>query len=93
LSKQHILDVAVTLSLRAGYHNLTRKAIADAAEVATGTVSYHFGAMEKLQNAVMREAVQKRYLLIVAQGLTNANWYAQHAPEELRKAAAKFLAA
>jgi hypothetical protein len=49
--------------------------------------------MEKLQNAVMREAVQKRYLLIVAQGMANANRYAQQAPEELRKAAAKFLAA
>lgn len=93
MSRQYILDSAVTLALRIGYSNLTRKAVANHAGVATGTVSYHFGAMEKLQNAVMREAVQKRYLLIVAQGMANANRYAQQAPEELRKAAAKFLAA
>jgi AcrR family transcriptional regulator len=93
MSKQLILDVAIMLSLRSGYHNLTRQTIAAEAGVATGTVSYHFGAMEKLRDAVMREAIRKRYLLIVAQGLTNANWYAQNAPEELRKAAAKFLAA
>jgi AcrR family transcriptional regulator len=93
MSKQFILDSAVSISLHKGYHNITRRSVAEAAGVATGTVSYHFVSMEKLRNAVMQEAIKRRYLLIIAQGLTNSNWYAQHAPEELRKAAAKFLAA
>lgn len=93
MSKSTILDAAVSLASRVGYTNITRKAVAEKAGVANGTVSYHFVSMEKLENAVMKRAIETGLIAIIAQGLVAKHRAARLAPQELKDAAAKLLAA
>lgn len=89
--RELIIDAALALAAKVGYQNITQQAVAIAAGVAKGTVTYHFVAMIKLQDAVMKRAVETNDLRIIAQGLTGRNWYALHADESVRKNAALFL--
>ena len=65
--KATILGAAVTLARKNGLHRLTRLDIATSAECGTGTVSYHFGDMDGVTNAVVEYAVQHEVLEILAQ--------------------------
>jgi AcrR family transcriptional regulator len=65
--KATILGAAVTLARKHGLHRLTRLEIAHSAECGTGTVSYHFGDMDGMTNAVVEYAVQHEVLEILAQ--------------------------
>lgn len=65
--KATILGAAVTLARKNGLHRLTRLDIATAAECGTGTVSYHFGDMDGITNAVVAYAVEYEVLEILAQ--------------------------
>lgn len=90
--KDTITDAALALAEKVGYQNVTQQALATAAGVAKGTVTYHFTSMSKLQDAVIKRAVEVENLRVVAQGLTGRNWYALHASEKIRTAAARQLA-
>lgn len=83
-----ILRAAVILSTRDGYANITRDQIAEFAGVASGTVTYHFGDMNALRAAVMRFAVDKEVLKIVADGLADGNLIARKASDQLKRRAA-----
>lgn len=65
--KSRILVEAVMLATKRGLHRLTRLNVAIAAECGVGTVSYHFGDMDGLTNAVVEYAVQHEVLEILAQ--------------------------
>lgn len=93
MSREHILDAAIYVARRSGLRGITRKAVATRAKVANGTVSYHFVTMEKLLDAVMREAVAIAILPLIAEGLTLGHRRARLAPQELKDAAAKLLTA
>lgn len=84
--KRDILDAAVRLAHRGGYHILTRDRVAAEAGVATGLVSTYY-TMPALKSAVMRYAVKMRLLSIVAQGLTSNDPVALQAPRDVRLAA------
>lgn len=87
-----ILKAALTLAVSVGFNRLTRSQVAKEAEVAPGSVSYHFEDMKGLQTAVMREAIDKRNLAVVAQGLIARNRIALYAPADLRAEALKSAA-
>lgn len=91
-TKQIILDTATALSEKHGFRNVTRLQIATKAGIASGTVSYHFGTMVELQNAIMSHAVESKNTKILAQGLGEAHPVAIRAPQTLRVAASKVLA-
>lgn len=93
MSKSLMLDNAVSLAMRVGFQNVTRKMLAERSGTANSTVSYHFGSMEKLQAAIIRRAIEKRLLVVVAQGLTARECHALQAPQELKDAAARIIAA
>lgn len=73
------------------YRRVTRAAIAKHAGVATGSVSYHFKSMKKLQDAIVERAVEGKVLKVVAQALANRHPVAAKAPEVVRKAAVALL--
>lgn len=89
--KLSILQAAVIEARHHGYANVTREAIAQRAECATGLVSHYFGTMVDLKRAIMSEAVRTRELRIIAQGIADGHPKAKRAPEELRHAALKHL--
>lgn len=91
--KQHILDGAVQIAQRVGFRHVTRRLAATKADCALATVSYHFGSIPKLHDAIMRRAVEMRILSVVAQGLAEKHRAAMDAPYSVRQAAAKLIAA
>lgn len=86
-----ILAAAIKLATRKGFHALTRDAIATEADVSSGLVSKYFGKMDKVRDAIMREAVTREILPIVAAGILSRNRVAMRAPEPLRKRAVESL--
>ena len=91
-TKQQILTAAMGLAGRQGFRNVTRAAIASRVGIATGTVSYHFETMAKLQDAIMSHAVEVSNVIVVAQGLAEGHKAAKAAPNSLRLEAAKLMA-
>lgn len=89
--KEQILEEALKLATKRGYKNLTRHAVADAAGCSTALVSHYFNTFVQLERAVMRAAVTRGILPIIAQGITRQDAQALKAPFELRKAALQSL--
>lgn len=89
--KGQILAEAVRASDIYGYANVTRQMIADALNLAPGLVSHYFGTMDDLRAAVMREAVSRELLRIVAQGVINKHPVAQRARRDLKTRALAFI--
>lgn len=90
---RRILEAAVSLAGEVGYLKITREAVADRAEVATGSVNNAYGTMDGLRDAVMAAAVERGLAAIVAQGLAASHPAARSAPQALKDSALRSLAA
>lgn len=82
--RAQILDEALRCAEACGYANITRQMVADRLKLAPGLVSHYFGTMEDLRRTVMRHAIQRELLRIVAQGVVAKHPVAMRAPKELR---------
>lgn len=69
MSKEHILQTAYKMAQRDGFASLTRDGVAAEAGVAMGSVNHHYGTMQSLRDAVMRQAVESEELDLIAQGI------------------------
>ncbi len=87
-----LLDAAVTVARRDGFNSMTRNSIAEQAGVSPPLVSRYLGTMKQLKRDVMRSAVQRSILPIVAQGLALGDPHAMKAPFDLRERAARSIA-
>lgn len=65
---KRMMDAAISLSEEDSYQWITREAVAARAGVSPGTISHHFGSMANLKRAVLREAIKRRALKIIAEG-------------------------
>ena len=88
--KAELFEHAMTLAAASGYMRVTRSAIAAAGGVTEGLVTHYFGTMTTLRRDIMRAAVKRRVLPIVAQGMAMGEKAALKAPEDLRKEAASW---
>lgn len=89
--KDQILDAAVRLAIKHGYKNVTRDLIADSAEVATGTVTYHLGPMHKLRRAIVAKAIEIENIKIFTEALVDQHPLALAAPAHLKLKASLLL--
>lgn len=89
--EQEILRAAVEEAEANGFSSLSRKAIALRANVSEPLVNQYLGTLTQLKRKVMREAVSKRLLCIIAEGIATKNTYAMGAPEELKQEALNSL--
>lgn len=87
MSKQKIIDVAVEHARAGSYLTIHRTEIAAEAGVAVSLVSYHFGSVEGVRDAVMQWAVDNNDHVIVAQGLVHGHPIAINAPASVRSLA------
>lgn len=90
--KSKILATAMQLANLHGFGNVTRNMIADRAEIATGSVSYHFKNMRKLEAAMVERAIESQNLKILGQAISAKHPLATKAPEGLRQRAVLALA-
>lgn len=80
IRRNMILQAAFNLSLRpAGWIDLTRAEVAEAADCADGLINKYFSTMEKLKDAVMEKAVTDNNRHIIEQGLIYNNKIAKRA--------------
>lgn len=86
-----ILDNALALATTGHYLCVTRDEIAAAGGHSSALVQHRFGSMIKLRRAVMRAAIKRKCLPVIAQGVMAKDRHALKAPSELRKLALQTL--
>ena len=86
-----VLEAALYAAEHRGYRCMTRDHIAARAEVSPSLVSLYLGTMPQLRRVVMREAVKRKIVRIVAQGLAERDPAALRADLALRARAADYL--
>lgn len=84
LRRALILDAALQAATTGHYLKITRRDIADAADVAPTLVTHYFGTMCALRRTIMRHAVKQSCLPVIAQGLTANDRHALKADQTLR---------
>lgn len=89
--REHILSVAVDIAIKQGYDNVTRERIAAQAGISTGLVNHAYSTMTKLRRAVMRAAIQRDLLPIIAKGIAEGCSVAHSAPTELKHRATQWM--
>jgi hypothetical protein len=89
--KEAILMIALELSEKVGFNKVIWKDIADEAGVSLGLLVYHFGTMVALRRTIMRAAISRRNLVVLAQGLAVKDEHAKKAPEDLKMEAVALL--
>lgn len=87
-----VMDAAIQLAKTEGYQFLTREAVAREAKVSTGTVSNAYGNVRELKRAVLREAVEKEIVEIIAQGMADRHPIVAGISLSLRQKAAEHIA-
>lgn len=85
--KENILAVALPLAAEYGYTKITRDQVAAAAGVSGPVLNYHFGSMVTFRWQLMRYAVQKECLPVVAQGVVAGDERTLEASPDLRRKA------
>jgi hypothetical protein len=92
--KQQILNAAIKVVGRpGGWSKLTREAVAREAECADALVSKYFGTMLTFRRTIMRAAIIRADLSVIAQGIAAGDKYAQKADADLKARALATLAA
>lgn len=90
---ERILEAALACALAEGWQWITAAGVAAAAGVAKGSIYNAYGDMRGLKRAVLQEAVTRRIVSLVAQGLAEKHPIAvDGADDELKKAAADYVA-
>lgn len=92
LRRKHVLNTAIKLAKTKGYNSVTRGDIATSAGVSPGLVSHYFNSIEALHVVILKTAVKREILEIIAQGLTRKDPIAIQAPKELKYKALAYLA-
>lgn len=91
-SKPTILSAAVKLANDMGLHQFSRVDVATEAGVGESTVSYHFGTMPELRTAIVKHAVKREMLKILADARAGREAVGVPMSATLRKKIAKYIA-
>lgn len=82
--RDDLVTAALRVARKHGYNQMTRDAIAAEAGCSTGQVTTILGTMPQLRRTVMRAAVTRKDLPVIAQGVVARDPSALAAPVELR---------
>lgn len=91
IRKQQIIDAAMLEALERGFARLTCAGIARRAGVSPGLVAHYLGRETDIRRVVMRTAIKRDELKILAQGLAVGDPTARRAPPEKKAQAAQFI--
>lgn len=82
--QEKILSAAYAIACKKGYRNLRKREVAQRAEVAEGSVSYHYGTMGALQDAVLLQAVERGNVSMLATAWADQNTIARSVCKSLQ---------
>lgn len=86
-----LLEVALAQAEKHGLRNITRGGIAEAAGCSSGLITKYLGDRKTMQTALVKLAVKKRIIPIVATALADGYPAAKRAPDDLKAEAAAYL--
>ncbi len=89
--KREILEAAIELSKKIGYSHITRDGVAEQAGTSYALVSVYFGTIENLKIEVLKEAIKKEVLEIIAQGLARKETLTARLPLKLKRKVLQYL--
>lgn len=67
--KKQLLDAALFLAAKHGYMTVIAQMVADRAKCSRPLVVTHLGRKDKMQSTILAEAIKRRDLKVIAQGL------------------------
>ncbi len=91
--KNQILEAGLELAREHGYQKVSREKIADKIGCSVGTITHRCGTMDAFRRSLMRLAVAREDLKVIAQGLVAGDRFAKAASDELKKRAMAAVAA
>lgn len=91
IRREQILMAALEIARRDSYLTMTRDEVAAHAGVGPSTVNAIFGTMDALRQEVMRAAILREVVEIVADGLRQRDPIARKCPASLKQKAAALL--
>ncbi len=92
-TRDDVLKAACNAAKKHGLYTMTRKHVADEADVSPGTVSFHYADMAGVRRAVIQRAIKEEiYLGVLAQALARRDPDASKAPAAIKRAAMNTLA-
>lgn len=86
-----ILNAAIECALEDGYQWITRALVARKADVGVGTINLAYGDMRGLKRAVLKAAVERGIIKLVAQGMADGHPITADAPPEVKAQVAALL--
>ena len=89
--KRTMLDAGLEIATKYGFNAVSLPKVARLAGCSQGLVSHYYETSHDLRQAIMRAAVRKENLRVIADGLAAGNDIARGAPRELRKKALESL--
>jgi len=89
--KEQILDIAINLSIERGYRQLTRRAIANRMQCASGLINHYYDSIENLRAIVLATAIEKEIIPILAENLATWGKETVQLPQELKQKVVKYL--
>lgn len=89
--KEHILQAALDVARKRGFNKMDREAIARQAGVSPALITQYYTTMTQMRRAVMRAAVKREVVEIIAYGLGARDKHAMKAPAELKQRAIDWL--
>lgn len=87
VSKARILSAMIDLANTQDYKQITRAEIAKYAGATDSLVSYYFGDMDAIRDAIIQEAIRKKLLTIILQGLVDKHPFTMEIDDELKNEA------
>lgn len=85
--KDEVITAALDLASRTHFDKLSQRTVADHVGIKGPAVQYHFGTMTQLKNEVVRAAIKRRVLRVVAQAIVAGHPQARKIDDELKRAA------
>jgi AcrR family transcriptional regulator len=85
--KTQLLDAAVQAAGKYGFHQFNRDHIAEFSGTSPTLITVYFKSVNKLKNAIMREALRREHLKIIAEGIVTGDPIAKKADRVLKKKA------
>lgn len=88
-----ILNAAIAEAVALGLGKIRREGVAIRAGVSNGLISHHFNTLTQLRRAVIREAIQRKELKIIAEAILDKDPLTHKLDPELKAQAAAFIMA
>jgi len=87
LRKAEIITAGLVIAAATHYTHVTRDQIAAKVGVSGAAIQYHFHTMPQLRKQLMRQAVLRECLPVIAQGCLAKDNFVKRASKELRRRA------